>query len=208
VVSGRVAAISAIAHHPDFAPNPSETGGNVKEPRGARKPADTKVAPHRDVGLRLALYQPDIAANAGAALRLAACLAVPLVVIEPCGFVWDDRRLRRAGLDYAALAAVTRLSGFAAFEAWRRGARRRLVLLTTAGTLDYQRVAYRPDDVLLAGRESAGVPAEVHAAADLRLRIPLAPGRRSLNVVTALAMVLGEALRQTDGFHGSEMHGR
>jgi tRNA (cytidine/uridine-2'-O-)-methyltransferase len=200
--------MSAIAHHPDFAPNPSETGGNVKEPRGARKPADTKVAPRDNPRLRLALYQPDIAANAGAVLRLAACLAVPVVVIEPCGFVWDDRRLRRAGLDYRDRAALERLPGFAAFEAWRRGELRRLVLLTTGGALDYQRVAYRPDDVLLAGRESAGVPPEVHAAADLRVRIPLAPGRRALNVVTALAMVLGEALRQTDGFPGSDDHGR
>jgi tRNA (cytidine/uridine-2'-O-)-methyltransferase len=133
---------------------------------------------------------------------------VPLVVIEPCGFVWDDRRLRRAGLDYIAGATLRRLPGFAAFEAWRQGEGRRLVLLTTAGEVGYQRVAYRASDVLLAGRESAGAPPEVHAAADLRVRIPLAPGRRSLNVVTALAMVLGEALRQTDGFHGSELDGR
>ena len=141
-----------------------------------------------------------MAANAGAALRLAACLAVPLLVIEPCGFVWDDRRLRRAGLDYLAQARLTRFAGWAAFDEWRRAAGRRLILLTTQGDQDYHAVAYRPGDVLLAGRESAGVPAAVHAAADLRVRIPLAPQRRALNVVTALAMVLGEALRQTGGF--------
>jgi tRNA (cytidine/uridine-2'-O-)-methyltransferase len=194
-------------HHPDCAPKPSETGGNVKEPHAGRKPADAKVAGREGQRLQLALYQPDIAANAGAVLRLAACLAVPVVVIEPCGFVWDDRRLRRAGLDYLATAQLRRLPDFAAFEAWRRSERRRLVLLTTRGACDYQRIAYQPDDVLLAGRESAGVPPEVHAAADLGVRIPLAPGRRALNVVTALAMVLGEALRQTDGFPGSDDHG-
>jgi len=125
---------------------------------------------------------------------------VPLLVIEPCGFVWDDRRLRRAGLDYLAQATSTRFPGWAAFDAWRRAAGRRLILLTTRGSEDYHTVAYRPGDVLLAGRESAGAPDEVHAGADLRVRIPLAPERRALNVVTALAMVLGEALRQTDGF--------
>ena len=141
-----------------------------------------------------------MAANAGAALRLAACLAVPLLVIEPCGFVWDDRRLRRVGLDYQARAALIRFPGWQAFDAWRRSAGQRVVLLTTQGSEAYHEVGYRPGDVLLAGRESPGVPNAVHAAADLRVRIPLAPGRRALNVVTALAMVLGEALRQTDGF--------
>jgi len=192
--------MSAIVRCPDFAPKPSKTGRNVKEPRGARKPADAKVAPPDRAPLQVALYQPDIAANAGAALRLAACLEVPLLVIEPCGFVWDDRRLRRAGLDYLAQAALTRFAGWAAFDAWRRAAGRRLILLTTQGSADYHTVAFRRGDVLLAGRESMGVPDEVHAGVDLRVRIPLAPGRRALNVVTALAMVLGEALRQTDGF--------
>ena len=158
--------MSAIAHRPDFAPKPSETGRNVKEPRAARKPADAKVAPpRRTAGCRLALYQPDIAANAGAALRLAACLAVPLLVIEPCGFVWDDRRLRRAGLDYLAQAALTRLPGWAAFEAWRRAERQAPGPADhRAAAQDYHAVAYRPGDVLLAGRESAGVPPAVHAA--------------------------------------------
>jgi tRNA (cytidine/uridine-2'-O-)-methyltransferase len=148
----------------------------------------------------VALYQPDIAANAGAALRLAACLDLPMLVIEPCGFVWDDRRLRRAGLDYLALAHLTRFPSFAAFEDWRRAERARLILLTTAADRAYHGIRYRPGDVLLAGRESAGVPPEVHAGAEVRVRVPMAPGRRALNVVTALAMVLGEALRQTDAF--------
>jgi tRNA (cytidine/uridine-2'-O-)-methyltransferase len=192
--------MSAIARCPDFAPKPSKTGRNVEEPRAARKPADAKVALPDGPPLQVALYQPDIAANAGAALRLAACLEVPLLVIEPCGFVWDDRRLRRAGLDYLAQAALTRFAGWAAFDAWRRAEGKRLILLTTRGGADYHVIAYRPGDVLLAGRESAGVPPAVHAAADLRVRIPMAPERRALNVVTALAMVLGEALRQTNGF--------
>jgi tRNA (cytidine/uridine-2'-O-)-methyltransferase len=192
--------MSAIAHCPDFASKASETGRNVKEARAARKPADAKVAPPDGAPLQLALYQPDIAANAGAALRLAACFDLPLLVIEPCGFVWDDRRLRRAGLDYLAQATLTRFAGWAAFEAWRRGAGRRLILLTTRASSVHHAVAYRPGDVLLAGRESAGVPEEVHAAADLCVRIPLAPARRALNVVSALAIVLGEALRQTNGF--------
>lgn len=150
--------------------------------------------------MRLALYQPDIAANAAAAIRLAACLDVPLSIIEPCGFVWDPRRLRRVGLDYLAHAAVTRHASWSAFERWRQSEGGRLVLLTTAAAHLHHRVDYRPDDVLLGGRESAGVPDSVHAAADLAVRVPLAPGRRSLNVVTALAIVAGEALRQSGGF--------
>jgi tRNA (cytidine/uridine-2'-O-)-methyltransferase len=192
--------MSAITHCPDFAPKPSETGRNVKEARRGRKPADAKVAPPAIRPLEVALYQPDIAANTGAALRLAACLAVPLLVIEPCGFVWDHRRLRRVGLDYLAQTSLRRFPGWQAFDAWRRAEGRRLILLTTRSRADYHATAYRPGDVLLAGRESAGAPPEVHDAADLRVRVPLAPGRRALNVVTALAMVLGEALRQTDGF--------
>jgi tRNA (cytidine/uridine-2'-O-)-methyltransferase len=177
-----------------------ETGRTVEKARAARKRDGAKVAPDAGVRLRLALYQPDIAANAGAALRLAACLDLPLLVIEPCGFVWDDRRLRRAGLDYLAAAHSTRFPSFAAFEDWRRAARARLILLTTAADQAYHQVGYRPGDVLLAGRESAGVPPEVHARADLRVRVPMAAGRRALNVVTALAMVAGESLRQTGGF--------
>jgi tRNA (cytidine/uridine-2'-O-)-methyltransferase len=150
--------------------------------------------------VQIALFQPDIAANVGAIIRLAACLDVPLTVIEPCGFVWDDRRVRRVGLDYLRHAKLERVASFAAFQEARRGGTVRLVLLTTRASRPYYAVAYRPDDILLVGRESVGVPDAVHAAADLCVRVPMAPGRRSLNVVTALAMVLGEALRQTGGF--------
>jgi tRNA (cytidine/uridine-2'-O-)-methyltransferase len=150
--------------------------------------------------VQLALYQPDMPTNAGAALRLAACLDLLLVVIEPCGFVWDDRRLRRVALDYVADARLVRLPSWSAFEARRRAEGRRLVLLTTRAETTHLAARYRSNDVLLVGRESAGVPDEVHDCADLRVRVPLAPGRRSLNLVTALAMVLGEALRQTSGF--------
>jgi tRNA (cytidine/uridine-2'-O-)-methyltransferase len=150
--------------------------------------------------MQIALFQPDIAANVGAVIRLAACLDVPLTVIEPCGFVWDDRRVRRVGLDYVSHARIERVAAFATFDQARRAASARLVLLTTCASRPYYAVAYRPDDILLVGRESSGVPDMVHAAADLRVRVPMAPGRRALNVVTALAMVLGEALRQIDGF--------
>jgi tRNA (cytidine/uridine-2'-O-)-methyltransferase len=150
--------------------------------------------------VRAALFQPDIAANAAAAMRLAACLDVPLAIIEPCGFVWDERRLRRVGLDYLGHVALTRFPSWPAFETWRRAAGERLVLLSTRAEQAYHVVRYRPDDILLAGRESAGAPAPVHAAAEVRVRVPMAPGRRSLNVVTALAIVLGEALRQTGRF--------
>jgi tRNA (cytidine/uridine-2'-O-)-methyltransferase len=148
--------------------------------------------------MRLALFEPDIPQNAGALLRLGACLGVPVDLIEPCGFLLDDRRLKRAGLDYLALAALTRHASWAAFLATRTGGR--LLLLTTRGSTAYHRFAYRPDDTLLLGRESAGAPQAVHAAADARLRIPLRPGLRSLNVALAAAMALGEALRQTEGF--------
>jgi tRNA (cytidine/uridine-2'-O-)-methyltransferase len=147
--------------------------------------------------MRLALFEPDIPQNCGAILRLAACLGVPADIIEPCGFLWDDRRLRRAGVDYLARAEVTRHESWAAFERARRG---RLLLLTTGARQGYLDMRFEAGDTLLFGRESAGVPDDVHRAADRRLRIPLRPGERSLNVALAAAMVLGEALRQTDGF--------
>ncbi|HEX5078428.1 MAG TPA: TrmH family RNA methyltransferase [Geminicoccaceae bacterium] len=150
--------------------------------------------------MQIALFQPDDPRNAGAALRLGACLAVPVLVVEPCGFVWDRRRLRRVGLDYLERVRVTRLPSWSAFEARRRDEGRRLVLLTTRAATRFDAVAYHAGDVLLGGRESQGVPDAVHAAADLRVRVPLAAGCRSLNLVTALAIVLGEALRQTGGF--------
>jgi tRNA (cytidine/uridine-2'-O-)-methyltransferase len=147
--------------------------------------------------VRVALFQPDIAANVAAIIRLAACFDVPLAIVEPCGFVWDERRLRRVGLDYLRHARLARFASWSAFDASRRGAGERLVLLTTRAERAYHEVSYRADDVLMVGRESAGAPALVHAAADLAVRVPMAPGRRSLNVVTALAVVLSEALRQT-----------
>jgi tRNA (cytidine/uridine-2'-O-)-methyltransferase len=148
--------------------------------------------------MRFALYQPDIPQNAGGLLRLAACLGLAVEVIEPCGFLWDDRRLRRAGMDYRDLAAVTRHASWARFQAAGPAGRR--VLLTTAGAVPHLSFAYRADDILLLGRESAGVPPEVHAAADARVVVPQTTGTRSLNVVTAAALVVGEALRQTAGW--------
>lgn len=144
--------------------------------------------------MRLALYQPDIPQNAGTILRLAACLDVAVDVIGPAGFDMSDRNLRRAGLDYLNHVEIVRHLSFAAFLAARRG---RLVLLTTAGDTAYTDFAFARDDVLLLGRESAGVPENVHALADARLRIPMREGLRSLNIAVAAAMVLGEALRQT-----------
>ena len=146
--------------------------------------------------MRLALYQPDIAQNAGAMLRLAACLGVPVDLIEPCGFVFGDTKLRRAGMDYLEHVDLIRHLSWAAFRPTIPG---RLVLLTTKASIVYTEAAFRPDDTLMVGRESAGVPDEVQEAADLRLRIPMRPGLRSLNVALAAAMVLGEALRQTAG---------
>lgn len=146
--------------------------------------------------MRLALFQPDIPQNAGAFLRLGACLGVPVDIIEPCGFVLGDRRLRRAGMDYLERAELTRHPSWAAFRA-SCAPPARLVLLTTSGTTSYHRFAFAPDDVIVVGRESAGAPPEVHAACAARLIIPMRPGARSLNVALAGAMVLGEALRQT-----------
>jgi len=162
--------------------------------------------------MRLALYQPDIPQNCGALIRLAACLGVGLDIIEPCGFLLDDRRLRRAGLDYHSLAEVRRHSGWDSFRSALRtnegvDPAPRLLLLTTQGDRPYTDFAFTASDVVLLGRESAGVPAEVHAEADARLVIPLRPGRRSLNVAQAGAMVLGEALRQTGGFAVDTMAG-
>ncbi|NBB68821.1 MAG: tRNA methyltransferase [Alphaproteobacteria bacterium] len=146
--------------------------------------------------LRFALYEPDIPQNVGAIVRLAAGLGCPVELIEPLGFVFDRRKLGRAALDYHDRAEITRQPSWRRFDAVRRAHGRRLVLLTTHGATDYRDLTYGADDVLLVGAESAGVPDQVHAAADRRVVIPLAAGVRSLNVVTALAMVAGEALRQ------------
>ena len=157
--------------------------------------------------VNIALFQPDMAENVAATIRLAACLGVPVSIIEPSGFVWDQRRLRRIGMDYLEKVTLRRIPSFSAFDDERRRAGRRLVLLTTKGAVAHHEAAYNADDVLLAGRESAGVPEEVHAIADLKVRLPMVHGMRSLNVVTALSMVLGEALRQTHGFPAPEYPG-
>ena len=150
--------------------------------------------------MRLALFQPDIPQNVGAALRLTACVAVPLDVVEPCAFPLSDKSLKRAALDYgpeANFCLHASWEHFLADPARRAG---RLILFTTRASQPYHRFVFQAGDTLLMGRESAGVPDAVHEAAQARLHIPLAPGMRSLNVITAAAMGLGEALRQTDGF--------
>ena len=148
--------------------------------------------------MRLALYEPDIPQNTGALLRLAACFAVTVDLIEPFGFIFDDRRLRRAALDYAALAQVIRHPSWGAFIA-SRAPNSRLVLLTTSGSVAIDRFAFAANDMLLLGRESAGVPQHVHEAADARVAIRLRAPARSLNVAQAGAIALFEALRQTGG---------
>jgi tRNA (cytidine/uridine-2'-O-)-methyltransferase len=147
--------------------------------------------------MRLALFQPDIPQNLGAAIRLAACLGVPLDVIEPCGFPLGAKSLRRAALDYGPLAEVKRHPSFADFRDDEARGEGRLVLLTTHADLALYDFRFAAGDTLLLGRESAGAPPEVHAAAQARILIPMAPSARSLNLVTAAAMALGEALRQT-----------
>lgn len=148
--------------------------------------------------MRLALYQPDIPPNVGTILRLAACLDVAVDIIEPMGFPFDHRDLRRAGMDYLDHVTVCRHSSWRRFLSDR--APGRLVLLTTQARLAYTDFAFAADDTLLLGRETAGVPAAVHEAADARLVVPMRAGRRSLNVALAAGMVLGEALRQINGF--------
>jgi tRNA (cytidine/uridine-2'-O-)-methyltransferase len=147
--------------------------------------------------MRLALYQPDIPQNTGTILRLAACLGVPVDVIGPTGFDMTDRALKRAGLDYLGHVTIARHENFGQFDGARPG---RLVLLTSHGAIDHTAFAFAATDTLLLGRESAGVPEVVHQRADARVRIPMRPGLRSLNIAVAAALVLGEALRQTDGF--------
>ena len=149
--------------------------------------------------MRLALYQPDIPQNTGTILRMASCLGVGVEIIGPCGFDLSDRALRRAGLDYLAVAELQRHINFAAFDDWRRRAGLRLVLATTRAGQPYTELRYCPSDVLMLGRESAGVPKDVHRVADEEVRIPMREGMRSLNVALAGAMIVGEALRQTGG---------
>lgn len=146
----------------------------------------------------LALYHPDIPQNCGTMLRMCACLGLEAAIIEPAGFPSGDRHFRRAGLDYLDAVTIRRHLSFAAFEAWRHAAARRLVLLSTKAETAYTRFVFEPGDILLVGRESAGVPEGVRHAADAAIVIPIKPPLRSLNVAVAAAMVVGEALRQLD----------
>jgi len=147
--------------------------------------------------MRIALYEPDIPQNTGTILRLAACLGVEAHIVEPAGFPTSDRAFRRAGMDYLDQVSIVRHTGWSAFEAWRRGNGLRLILFTTAAAVSYLDHGYRAGDILMFGRESAGVPETVHASADARLLIPMRTGLRSINVAMAAAMALGEAMRQT-----------
>ncbi|GAB4121325.1 MAG: tRNA (cytidine(34)-2'-O)-methyltransferase [Rhodothalassiaceae bacterium] len=148
----------------------------------------------------IALFQPDIPQNTGALIRTGACLGAPVHIIEPCGFPFSERALRRSGLDYLARATVIRHLDFAAFDDYRRERGRRLVLLTTRAGLFHHHLTYRKDDILLCGQESCGVPQWLQELVDERVRIPMQSGMRSLNVAIAASIVLGEALRQTDAF--------
>ncbi|MTH98411.1 tRNA (cytidine(34)-2'-O)-methyltransferase [Roseibium sp. RKSG952] len=145
----------------------------------------------------LALYQPDIPQNTGTILRLAACMGVPVRIIEPAGFPLSDHALKRAGMDYLERAAMIRHVSYEAFRSWKQDCQRRMVLVTTKGSVPYTEFSFQTDDILLFGRESVGVPETVHADADARIRIPMMPSMRSLNVAVSAAMIIGEALRQT-----------
>ncbi|WP_438816504.1 tRNA (cytidine(34)-2'-O)-methyltransferase [Taklimakanibacter deserti] len=150
--------------------------------------------------IEIALYQPDIPPNAATIMRMAACFGLKVRVIEPAGFTWSDSSLKRAGMDYLDQALVARDASWEAFRQATEG--RRLVLASTRAAVPYTDFAFRAGDILLMGRESAGVPPEVHEAADARLLIPMREGLRSLNVALACAMITGEALRQIGGFPG------
>ena len=147
--------------------------------------------------LKIALYQPDIPGNTGTILRFAACMGMTVDIIEPAGFALSDKNLRRAGMDYIASVTMTRHINFDHFQKWRNESGRRLVLATTKGAVPYTDFEFQPDDVLLFGRESAGVPDHVHDTAEARVTIPMAPDQRSINVALSVAMISGEALRQT-----------
>jgi tRNA (cytidine/uridine-2'-O-)-methyltransferase len=146
--------------------------------------------------MRLALFEPEIAGNVGAVMRLGACMGVPVDLIEPMGFEWDDKRVRRTAMDYIGHVEVTR---HPSFEAFRQANAGRLLLFTTKGDKSPYDFAFAVDDILLFGKESGGVPAEVADASDAKLRLPIQHGVRSFNLATAAAIALGEALRQTDG---------
>jgi tRNA (cytidine/uridine-2'-O-)-methyltransferase len=146
--------------------------------------------------LRIALYQPDIAGNTGTILRLAACLGLGVDIIEPAGFDISDRNLKRSGMDYLASVALQRHVNWQRFDEWRKDGGSRLVLASTKAALPYTRFTFQPGDILLFGRESAGVPDHVHEAAEARILIPMVEGQRSINVAMSVAMIAGEALRQ------------
>ncbi len=146
----------------------------------------------------IVLYHPDIPQNLGAVMRLCACMGAGLHVIEPCAFPLDEKRIRRAGMDYMDHVNLTRHSSFAAFETWRDAQARRLVLATTRGATSLYGFCFQPDDLLLLGRESAGVPADVHQVAEARVFIPMREGMRSLNLAMSAAIILSEACRQQD----------
>lgn len=148
--------------------------------------------------MRLALYQPDIPQNTGTLMRLCAAMDVPLDIIEPCGFALDEKKVRRSAMDYFDYLNLTRHASWDAFHGQFKD--RRLVLLTTKTDQLYTDFSFKPDDILLAGRESAGVPEDVHNRCDTRIRVPMAADIRSLNVAVSCAMVMGEALRQTGQF--------
>ena len=150
--------------------------------------------------MHLALYQPDIPQNTGTMLRLCACLGVTAHLIEPAGFPISDKNFRRAGMDYIDLVDIRRHISWNDFEIWRKDTGARLVLATTRGAIPYPTFSFRPDDIILMGRESAGVPDQIHESADARLLIPMRAGLRSINVAVSAAMMLGEALRQVDAF--------
>lgn len=149
--------------------------------------------------MRIALYEPDIPQNTGTILRTCACLGLEAHIIEPAGFPVTDRAFRRAGMDYLDRVSIVRHASFADFSAWRAEQRLPLVLMTTAAEISYLDHTFRDDQIILFGRESAGVPEAVHRAADVRLRIPVREGLRSLNIAVSMAMVAGEALRQIGG---------
>ncbi|EJN04396.1 tRNA (cytidine(34)-2'-O)-methyltransferase [Phyllobacterium sp. YR531] len=151
---------------------------------------------HNTSNLRIALYQPDIPGNTGTILRMAACFGIGVDVIEPAGFDISDRSLKRAGMDYLEQAALTRHADWETFQEWRLSEKRRLLLFSTKAATPYTRFSFQTGDILLLGRESAGVPENVHQAADARLIIPMVPGARSLNLALSAAIATGEALRQ------------
>lgn len=148
----------------------------------------------------LVLYQPDIAQNTGTLLRLGACLGVPVHIVHPTGFPFSRRELKRGGLDYLDHVEIVEHDSYDHFDRWRRASSRRLVLLTTKSSESAYDFAFADGDLVMFGRESAGVPESVAAAADARVRIPMRPGLRSINVAVAAAMIVGEALRQTHGY--------